>query len=52
GLRPRTTSARGADFVLVFVEGRIQRFIRSSFSRLPSTDFDESWGLVAEGVWG
>ncbi|GBO83987.1 hypothetical protein MS5N3_14380 [Marinobacter salsuginis] len=52
GLRPRTTSARGADYVLVFVEGRIQRFIRSSFSRLPSTDFDESWGLVAEGVWG
>jgi TetR/AcrR family transcriptional regulator len=52
GLRPRTSAARGADYVLVFVEGRIQRFIRSSFSRLPSTDFDESWGLVAEGVWG
>lgn len=52
GLRPQTSAARGADFVLVFVEGRIQRFIRSSFSRLPSTDFDESWGLVAEGVWG
>ena len=52
GLRPRTSATRGADFVLVFTEGRIQRFIRSSFSRLPSTDFDESWGLVAEGVWG
>jgi TetR/AcrR family transcriptional regulator len=52
GLRPRTSAARGADYVLVFVEGRIQRFIRSSFSRLPSTDFDECWGLVAEGVWG
>ncbi|MFL1468014.1 nucleoid occlusion factor SlmA [Marinobacter sp. HN1S83] len=52
GLRPRTSANRGADFVLVFVEGRIQRFIRSSFSRLPSTDFDESWGLVSEGVWG
>lgn len=52
GLRPRTSATRGADFVLVFVEGRIQRFIRSSFSRLPSTDLDESWGLVAEGVWG
>ena len=52
GLRPRTSAARGADYVLVFVEGRIQRFVRSSFSRLPSTDFDESWGLVAEGVWG
>lgn len=52
GLRPRTSATRGADFVLVFVEGRIQRFVRSSFSRLPSTDFEESWGLVSEGVWG
>jgi len=51
GLRPRTSAARGADFVLVFLEGRIQRFVRSSFTRLPSADFDESWGLVAEGVW-
>ena len=51
GIRPRTSATRGADFVLVFMEGRIQRFIRSSFSRLPSTDFDESWELVAEAVW-
>jgi len=51
GLRPRTSATRGADFVLVFMEGRIQRFIRSSFSRLPSTDFDESWELVAEALW-
>ncbi|WP_348645629.1 nucleoid occlusion factor SlmA [Marinobacter sp. S6332] len=52
GLRPRTSATRAADFVLVFMEGRIQRFIRSSFSRLPTADFDESWGLVAEGIWG
>lgn len=51
GLRPRTSATRGADFVLVFMEGRIQRFIRSSFSRLPSADFDESWELVAGAVW-
>lgn len=51
GIRPRTSATRGADFVLVFMEGRIQRFIRSSFSRLPSTDFDESWELVADAVW-
>ena len=51
GLRPRTSAARGADYVLVFIEGRIQRFVRSSFTRLPSTDFDESWSLIAEGVW-
>lgn len=52
GIRPRTSATRGADFVLVSMEGRIQRFIRSSFSRLPSTDFDENWGLVAEALWG
>jgi TetR/AcrR family transcriptional regulator len=51
-LRSRTSATRAADFVLVFMEGRIQRFIRSSFSRLPTADFDESWGLVAEGIWG
>ncbi|WP_417545433.1 nucleoid occlusion factor SlmA [Marinobacter sp.] len=52
GLRPRTSATRGADFVLVLMEGRIQRFIRSSFIRLPSADFDESWALVSEAVWG
>src|SRR5690606_29001145 len=26
GLRPRTSAARGADWLLVFIEGRIQRF--------------------------
>ncbi|MDN6319233.1 MAG: nucleoid occlusion factor SlmA [Marinobacter sp.] len=51
GLRPRTSAPRGADFVLVYMEGRIQRFVRSSFSRLPCADFDESWALVTEAVW-
>ncbi|MBN7770322.1 nucleoid occlusion factor SlmA [Marinobacter daepoensis] len=52
GLRPRTTAARGSDFVMVFMEGRIQRFVRTSFARLPTSDFDEAWGLVSEAVWG
>ena len=52
GLRPRTSSARGADWVLVFLEGRLQRFARSSFERLPTSHFEEAWPLVAEGVWG
>ncbi|WP_404365261.1 nucleoid occlusion factor SlmA [Marinobacter sp.] len=51
GLRPRTSAARGADWVMVFVEGRIHRFVRSSFERLPTTEFDESWGLMASGLW-
>ncbi|HLV76492.1 MAG TPA: nucleoid occlusion factor SlmA [Marinobacter sp.] len=52
GLRPRTSAARAADYGMVFLEGRIQRFVRSSFSRLPGTGFDEAWGLVAEAIWG
>lgn len=52
GLRPRTSAARGADFVMVFLEGRIQRFVRSSFARLPTAEFDEAWGLVSESVLG
>ena len=52
GLRPRTSAARGADFIMVFVEGRIQRFVRSSFARAPSGDFEEAWALIAEGTWG
>lgn len=52
GLRPRTSAVRGADFVMVFLEGRIQRFVRSSFSRLPTAEFEESWGLVSESVLG
>ena len=52
GLRPRTSAARGADFIMVFVEGRIQRFVRSSFARAPSGAFEEAWALIAEGTWG
>lgn len=52
GLRPRTSATRGADFVLVFIEGRVQRYIRSSFSRSPAIDFEESWELVSEALWG
>lgn len=51
GRQPRTSATRGSDWVMVFLEGRIQRFVRSSFERLPSTEFDENWGLVAEALW-
>ena len=50
-LRLATSATRGADWVMVFLEGRIQRFVRSSFERLPSSDFDENWGLVADSLW-
>lgn len=52
GLKFHTSAVRGADWVMVFLEGRIQRFIRSAFVRKPSADFDECWPSVALGVWG
>lgn len=51
GLKFHTSAVRGADWVMVFVEGRIQRFIRSAFVRKPSADFDQCWPSVAQGVW-
>lgn len=51
GLRPAPTATRGADWVMVFVEGRIQRFVRSSFSRPPTKDLGEVWSNVAAGLW-
>lgn len=51
GLRPLTSAGHSADWMMVFIEGRIQRFVRSSFERRPSADFDESWILLAAGLW-
>ncbi|WP_166257291.1 nucleoid occlusion factor SlmA [Marinobacter salicampi] len=50
-LRPRTSAGRSADWVMVFVEGRLQRFVRTSFERLPAAGFDESWEILAESLW-
>ncbi len=50
-LRPLPSATRGADWVMTFLEGRIQRFIRSGFSRLPSAEFDSHWKLLADGLW-
>lgn len=51
GLRPQPSATRAADWVMTFVEGRIQRFVRSGFTRLPSAEFDEQWGMVAGELW-
>ena len=51
GLGFQTSAVRGADWVMTFLEGRIQRFVRSSFKYLPSADFDEHWAALAKGVW-
>lgn len=51
GLRPHPGAARGADWVMTIVEGRIQRFVRSGFSRLPSAEFEAQWGMMSRVIW-
>lgn len=51
GLRPQPTANRAADWVMTVVEGKIQRYIRSGFSRLPSAEFDEQWMMVSGSIW-
>lgn len=51
GLRPRTSATRGAALVMITVEGRIQRYLRSSYEHHPDADFGESWDLLAESLW-
>lgn len=51
GLRPQPTANRAADWVMTVVEGKIQRYIRSGFSPLPSAEFDEQWMMVSGSIW-
>ena len=51
GLRPNSTANRAADWVMTVVEGKIQRYIRSGFSRLPSAEFEEQWAMVSGAIW-
>ncbi|MBQ1784162.1 MAG: nucleoid occlusion factor SlmA [Gammaproteobacteria bacterium] len=36
-----------ANLMLAYVEGRIAQFVRSDFTRLPSSDFDVQWSALA-----
>lgn len=51
GLRPNPSAPRAADWVMTFLEGRIQRYIRSGFSRLPSAEFEGQWEMLTQGLW-
>lgn len=51
GLRPYPSAPRAADWLMTFLEGRIQRFVRSGFSRAPSAEFEEQWPMLAKNLW-
>lgn len=43
GLRPRITLAAAANLLMAAAEGRISQYVRSGFTRLPTSDWDEQW---------
>ncbi|MGQ7273500.1 nucleoid occlusion factor SlmA [Marinobacter sp. V034] len=51
GLRPATSAARAAQWYMTFIEGRIQRFTRSSFQHRPDEHIEELWAALAPGLW-
>lgn len=51
GKRPEPSATRVADWLMVMLEGRIQRFVRSSFERPPTAHFEEQWAQVSLSVW-
>ncbi len=49
---PPMGSAAGANLLLAVAEGRIGQYVRSEFSALPSTGWEEQWRAVELGVFG
>lgn len=41
-----------ANLVLAYAEGRIQQFVRSNFSELPTKDWDEQWPQLGRALFG
>lgn len=51
GLRPIISAGATANLMLASAEGRISQFVRSSFKRAPTVDWQEQWELMAEGIF-
>lgn len=51
GLRPRITSSALANLITAYIEGRISQFVRSEFKKRPTTDLQQQWQLLGQGLW-
>ena len=40
-----------ANLILSFVEGRISQYVRSDFSRLPTTEWEVQWGMLRKSLF-
>lgn len=45
-------SLLAANLMLSFVEGRISQYVRSDFSRKPTTEWEEQWQTIKRGLFG
>lgn len=43
GVRPLPDASRAAALLMIQIEGRVQRFVRSGFRYLPAKDWDDVW---------
>ena len=44
-------SLLAANLMLSFVEGRISQYVRSDFSRKPTTEWEEQWQTIKRGLF-
>lgn len=44
-------SVIAANLMLSFVEGRIGQYVRSDFSRKPTTEWEEQWQMIRRGLF-
>lgn len=49
---PDVGSTPGANLLLSVAEGRISQFVRSEFSALPTTGWEEQWQVLERAVFG
>lgn len=47
----KTDSVIAANLMLSFVEGRIGQYVRSDFSRKPTTEWEDQWAIISKGLF-
>jgi TetR/AcrR family transcriptional regulator len=51
GLQTTMTTTAAAELMLTALEGKIRLFVRSGFSRLPTTSWQDQWQAMATGLF-
>ena len=51
GIRPVIPVNQASNMMLIMAEGRINQFVRSEFSRKPTTNWQTQWSLLANAIF-